>query len=53
MLKVYGHIYSDSKERFDEVTSALSKQGFEIAYDSDTNATIIKEVEDEQEDSTT
>lgn len=53
MLKVYGHIYSDSKERFDEVTSALSKQGFEIAYDSDTNATIIKEAEDEQEDSAT
>ena len=50
MLKVFGHIYSDNKEKFDEVADVLINAGFELAFDFENNATIIKEVEDESED---
>ena len=50
MLKVIGHIYSDNKENFDELVGVLKNAGFNIAYDSQTNATIIKEVVHEHED---
>ena len=53
MLKVYGHIYSDSEDKLKEVVSALAREGYEVAYETVNNVTIIKEVEDEQEDSTT
>lgn len=54
MLKVYGHIYSDSEDKLKEVVSALAREGYEVAYETVNNVTIIKEVaDDEQEDSTT
>ena len=48
MLQVIGHIYSDTQEKFNELVDALIAEGFQVAYDSTTNATIIREVEDEQ-----
>ena len=47
MLKVFGHIYSDNSEDFMKLITVLKEAGYEIAYDYPTNATIIKEVEDE------
>ena len=47
MLKVFGHIYSDNAEDFNTLITALEKEGYEVAYDYPTNATIIKEVENE------
>ena len=53
MLKVMGHVYSDKKENFKELEHALTEAGFELAYDYENNATVIKEVDDEQTDSAT
>ena len=53
MLKVVGHIYSENKEGFDEIVNTLTAAGYEVAYDYPTNATIIKEVDNESEDSET
>ena len=50
MLKVFGHIYSDNKEKFNEVAEVLIHAGYDLAFDFENNATIIKEVEDESED---
>lgn len=50
---VFAHIYSDKEDRLNEVISDLEKAGYEVAYDTMMNVTIIKEVEDEQENSTT
>jgi len=50
MLKVFGHIYSDNKDNFKEVADVLTNAGFELAYEFENSATIIKEVEDESED---
>lgn len=50
MLKVFGNYYSDNKENFNEVKKVLEEGGFQIAYNSPYNATIIKEVADESED---
>lgn len=50
MLVVYGNIYSDNEEHFNEIKTALEDKGFQIAYNSSYNATIIKEVVDEHED---
>ena len=47
MLKVFGHIYSDNSEDFRQLVNVLEQAGYEVAYDYPTNATIIKEVEDE------
>lgn len=44
MLKIYGQIYSNSKEDFDVLTNALRDNGFDIAYQSETNGTVVKEV---------
>lgn len=44
MLKIYGQIYSSSKEDFDVLTNALRDNGFDIAYQSETNGTVVKEV---------
>lgn len=49
---VFAHVYSDKEDRLNEVISDLEKVGYEIAYDTVMNATIIKEVDDEQEDLT-
>ena len=46
MLSVIGHIYSDSIEKVRELVSILEADGLIIAYDSPTNATVIKEVEE-------
>lgn len=50
MLKVYAHIYSDNvhQEEFEEVLDALREAGYTLAYDSDTNVTIIKEEPNEE-----
>jgi len=45
MLKVYGNLYGNVKEDFDALVSALTREGFEIAYQSETNGTVIKEVQ--------
>lgn len=50
---VFAHIYSDKEDRLDAVISDLEKAGYEIAYETTMSVTVIKEVEDEQEDSTT
>ena len=44
MLKVFGHIYSNSSEDFNQIMAALEDDGFEIAYEGDNNGSIIKEV---------
>ena len=44
MLKIYGQIYSNSKEDFDVLTNELRDNGFDIAYQSETNGTVVKEV---------
>lgn len=53
MLKVFGHIYSDKAENFKEVAKVLEDAGYELAYEYPTNATIIKEVADEPENTET
>lgn len=50
---VFAHIYSDKEDRLGAVISDLEKVGYEIAYETTMSVTVIKEVEDEQEDSTT
>jgi hypothetical protein len=51
MLKNYGQIYSSVKEDFDAMANTLKKDGFQIAYMTETNGTVIKEVPDlESED---
>ena len=45
MLKVYGNVYSDRKEQFDEIVRVLENGGFEIAYNYDNNGIVMKEVE--------
>jgi hypothetical protein len=47
MLKVFGHIYSDDSEDFMKLINVLEQAGYSVAFDYPTNATIIKEVEDE------
>lgn len=49
MLMVYGNAYADTKEKMNEVVSALKKSNFIIAYNSDTNIVIMKEVEENKE----
>lgn len=44
MLKVFGHIYSNSNEDFDVIKSALEDDGYEIAYESETSGSVIKDV---------
>lgn len=50
MLVVYGNIYSDNETHFNAIKDVLEANGFQIAYNSSYNATIIKEVVDEHED---
>ena len=51
MLKNYGQIYSSVKEDFDAMAASLAKDGFQIAYMTPTNGTVVKEVPDlESED---
>lgn len=50
MLVVYGNIYSDNETHFNAIKDVLETNGFQIAYNSSYNATIIKEVVDEHED---
>lgn len=44
MLKVFGHIYSSTREDFDEIKASLENDGFEIAYEGDNSGTVIKDV---------
>lgn len=44
MLKVYGNAYSDNKENFKEIAKALENGGFELAYQYENSAVILKEV---------
>lgn len=53
MKVVLGHIYSDKKEKFDEIKADLESLGYEVAYENTLNAALIKEVDDEQTDSAT
>ena len=46
MLKNYGQIYSSSKEDFEAMAASPAKDGFQIAYMTETNGTVIKEVQD-------
>ena len=48
MLVVFGNIYSDNEEHFNEIKTLLEDNGYQIAYNSSYNATIIKEVNDEE-----
>lgn len=45
MLKVYGGMYANNKDDFDALANTLTNAGFEIAYQSEMSATIIKEVD--------
>ena len=47
MLKVFGSIYSDNPEYFEEMLNALRNDGFVIAYQtlSNVGATVMKEIE--------
>lgn len=53
MFIVLGQLYGETKEKFDEMASALNEKGYQLAYRSETNAEVLKEVADEQENSTT
>lgn len=44
MLKVFGHIYSNTKEDFEVVMSALEREGFTVAYEGEMNGSVIKDV---------
>ena len=50
MLKVFGNIYSQSKEDFDTLVQCLANDGFQVALLNETNGTIIKEVADLSEE---
>lgn len=50
MLIVFGNFYSDDNEHFNDIKNVLENNGYQIAYNSSYNATIIKEVVDEHED---
>ena len=45
MLKVIGSVYGNSIEGLEEIKAALEKGGFEVAYVTESQGTIIKEVE--------
>jgi len=51
MLKVYGNIYSENKDDFNEMIRVLESSGFQIAYRHPNNADVIKEVSDEETES--
>ena len=53
MKQVFAHIFSDKSDRFSAVLTDLESLGYEVAFDTPMNATIIKEVEDEQGNQTT
>ena len=44
MLKVFGHIYSNAKEDFEQLSLALEREGFKVAYEGEMNGSVIKEV---------
>lgn len=44
MLKVFGHIYANTKEDFEQVANALEREGYQIAYEGEMNGSVIKEV---------
>ena len=46
MLKVIANIYANEKTDFDEVINSLKSDGYEIAYQNETSAIILKEVDD-------
>ena len=45
MLKVYGNLYSDKKEEFDEIVRVLENNGFIVAYNYENSGIIEKEVQ--------
>ena len=45
MLKVFGGIYANTKEDYEVLKNAIEDNGFEVAYNSETSGTIIKEVQ--------
>lgn len=45
MLKVFGHIYANTKEDFADVANSLVREGYMIAYEAETSGSVIKEVE--------
>jgi hypothetical protein len=53
MLQVMGQVFSEKAENFNELVSALTEAGYQIAYNYPTSATIIKEVVDEPTNETT
>jgi len=44
MLKVFGHIYANTKEDFEQVANALEREGYQIAYEGEMNGSVIKDV---------
>ena len=50
MKEVVAHIYANTKEDLNEVSSILTGEGYEIAYESEnrTSASVIKEIQDEE-----
>lgn len=44
MLKVFGHIYSNSADDFKTIMTSLKNDGFEVAIEGDNSGTIIKDV---------
>ena len=50
MLKVFGNIYSQNRDDFAILVQALQNDGFQIALLNETNGTIIKEVQDQDEE---
>ena len=50
MKEIVAHVYANTKEDLNEVSSILSGEGYEIAYESETrtSASIIKEIPDEE-----
>lgn len=44
MLKVFGHIYANEKNDFEQIADALRREGYQIAYEGEINGSVIKEV---------
>ena len=44
MLKVFGHVYSSNTEDYETIKSALEREGFSVAWEGETNGSVIKDV---------
>lgn len=51
-LLAYGTIFCETEEKLNEVMAVLRPEGFEVALQTQTGGTLVKEVADGSEDKT-